>query len=244
MATQRKVGAKKKAAPKKAVAKKAAVKKAVAKKAAVKKVSTNRTLRASKSPRTIPQENIKNIFPAISERVEQSSSEILEELMARIHGESALVEAPFKSFDEDSPRQSTNVLRRLTAKRHLPVLVICLLLTAIIAGFWGKQIVASIGIPVNGDTYTSLYFQDPSIVEKGVVSGDLLVFGIHNGSEKSRIIGWHVNSAPLTIARGEIKLAANADSFVQISTAGAISGEKIEVYVDGNSTPITVEVVG
>ena len=209
---------------------------ATKKKATVKKSSTKKV-----APKQV---SVKAVFPTFPEHVEQSSSEILDEIMVRIHGEPISFESSVDLFAEDSPLQSPNVVTRLTGRRHLPILIISLLLAALIAGFWGKQIVESIGIPINGENYTSIYFQDPTIVQKGLVSGDLLVFGIHNGSDKSRNLGWHVNSGPLTIARGVVKLAGNSDSYVQISTSGALSGAKIEAFVDGTSTPITVEVVG
>ena len=226
----------KKAGVKKVASKPKGVKKATVKKATVKKVAVKKV-----APKQV---SVKAVFPTFPEQVEPSSTEILEEIMARIHSEPISFESPVDLFAEDSPLQSPNVVTRLTGRRHLPILIICLLIAALIAGFWGKQIVESIGIPINGGNYTSIYFQDPTIVQKGLVSGDLLVFGIHNGSDKSRNLGWHVNSGPLTIARGVVKLAGNSDSYVQISTSGALSGAKIEAFVDGTSTPITVEVVG
>ena len=245
---------KKKAAAKKAAAKKATAKKATAKKATAKKVARKNGIVKRATPKKNPislnthpgiiTESAKAVFPTFPRPVEKSSSEILKEILASIHGETNTSESSIQLFDDDSPLQSPNVVTRLTGRRHLPILIICLLIAALIAGFWGKQIVESIGIPINGGNYTSIYFQDPTIVQKGLVSGDLLVFGIHNGSDKSRNLGWHVNSGPLTIARGVVKLAGNSDSYVQISTSGALSGAKIEAFVDGTSTPITVEVVG
>ena len=236
----KKAGVKKVASKPKGV-KKATVKKATVKKVAVKKVAVKKVAVKKVAPKQV---SVKAVFPTFPEQVEPSSTEILEEIMARIHSEPISFESPIDLFAEDSPLQSPNVVTRLTGRRHLPILIICLLIAALIAGFWGKQIVESIGIPINGGNYTSIYFQDPTIVQKGLVSGDLLVFGIHNGSDKSRNLGWHVNSGPLTIARGVVKLAGNSDSYVQISTSGALSGAKIEAFVDGTSTPITVEVVG
>lgn len=240
MATKKKATVKK-SSTKKVAAKKAGVKKVASKPNGIKKAPVKKATVKKVAPKQV---SVRAVFPTFPEHVEQSSSEILDEIMARIYSEPISFESPVDLFAEDSPLQSPNVVTRLTGRRHLPILIICLLIAALIAGFWGKQIVESIGIPINGGNYTSIYFQDPTIVQKGLVSGDLLVFGIHNGSDKSRNLGWHVNSGSLTIARGVVKLAGNSDSYVQISTSGALSGAKIEAFVDGTSTPITVEVVG
>jgi hypothetical protein len=114
----------------------------------------------------------------------------------------------------------------------------------IVAGFWGPQIVRKIGIPIDPEPFTAIYFQDPTIVQTGIVSGDLVVFGVHNGFRDQRNLTWRMESDKTTLNRGQVLVNANSDSYVAVSTFGALPGGVLKIYIEGTETPITIQVVG
>jgi hypothetical protein len=180
----------------------------------------------------------------VAEGYEMEADDILRKLMADIDFDFDSSSLTSRDEDINEPSETGNVIHRVTRRKHLQVLIVSLVVTAIIAGFWGPQITRALRIPIGQESYTSIYFEDPTVVQRGLVAGDLLVFGLHNGSEDSRSLKWKVLSGRINLAQGVASLDPNSDSYVQISTAGAISGQKLSVYLEGISAPITVEVVG
>jgi len=130
------------------------------------------------------------------------------------------------------------------AKNSLPLIVVAAVVALIVAGFWGPQIVRKIGIPIDPEPFTSVYFQDPTIVQTGIVSGDLVVFGVHNGFRDQRNLTWRMESGKTTLNRGQVLVNANSDSFIAVSTSGALPGGVLKIYIEGTETPITIQVVG
>jgi hypothetical protein len=130
------------------------------------------------------------------------------------------------------------------AKNSLPLIVVAAVVALIVAGFWGPQIVRKIGIPIDPEPFTAVYFQDPTIVQTGIVSGDLVVFGVHNGFRDLRNLTWRMESEKTTLSRGQILVNANSDSFIAVSTSGALPGGVLKIYIEGTETPITIQVVG
>jgi hypothetical protein len=114
----------------------------------------------------------------------------------------------------------------------------------IVAGFWGPQIVRKIGIPIDPQPFTAIYFQDPTITQTGIVSGDLVVFGVHNGFRNERNLTWRIESGTATLNRGQVLVNANSDSYVAVSTSGALPGALLKIYIEATETPITIQVVG
>ena len=131
-----------------------------------------------------------------------------------------------------------------TKKDSLPLVVVAAAVAIIIAGFWGPQIVRSLGIPIDPKPFTAIYFQDPTVVQHGIVAGDLIVIGVHNGFRNQRNLAWHADSSAATITRGQVLVNANSDSHVAFSTTGALPGQLLKIYIEGTSTPITIQVVG
>jgi hypothetical protein len=129
-------------------------------------------------------------------------------------------------------------------KNSLPLIVVAAVVALIVAGFWGPQIVRKIGIPIDPEPFTAIYFQDPTIVQTGIVSGDLVVFGVHNGYRDQRNLTWRMESGKITLNRGQVLVNANSDSFIAVSTSGALPGGVLKIYVEGTETPITIQVVG
>jgi hypothetical protein len=140
-----------------------------------------------------------------------------------------------QNFDLDRPR---------TNKDSLPLVIVAAAVAIIIAGFWGPQIVRSLGIPIDPKPYTAIYFQDPTIVQTGIVAGDLVIFGVHNGYRNQRNLTWHMDSGSAQLARGQVIVDANGDSQLAVSSTGALPGQLIKIYVEGTSAPITIQVVG
>ena len=140
-----------------------------------------------------------------------------------------------QDFDFDRPR---------TKKDSLPLVIVAAAVAIIIAGFWGPQIVRTLGIPIDPKPYTAIYFQDPTIVQTGIVAGDLVIFGVHNGYRDQRNLTWHMDSGSAQLARGQVMVDANGDSQLAVSSTGALPGELLKIYVEGTSAPITIQVVG
>ena len=140
-----------------------------------------------------------------------------------------------QNFDFDRPR---------TKKDSLPLVIVAAAVAIIIAGFWGPQIVRTLGIPIDPKPYTAIYFQDPTIVQTGIVAGDLVIFGVHNGYRDQRNLTWHMDSGSAQLARGQVMVDANGDSQLAVSSTGALPGELLKIYVEGTSAPITIQVVG
>ena len=129
-------------------------------------------------------------------------------------------------------------------KSSLPLIVVAAAVALIVAGFWGPQIVRKIGIPIDPEPFTAVYFQDPTIVQTGIVSGDLVVFGVYNGFRDQRNLTWRMESEATTLNRGQVLVNANSDSYVAVSTTGALPGRLLKIYIEGTETPITIQVVG
>ena len=140
-----------------------------------------------------------------------------------------------QDFDFDRPR---------TKKDSLPLVIVAAAVAIIIAGFWGPQIVRTLGIPIDPKPYTAIYFQDPTIVQTGIVAGDLVIFGVHNGYRDQRNLTWHMDSGAAQLARGQVMVDANGDSQLAVSSTGALPGQLLKIYVEGTSAPITIQVVG
>jgi hypothetical protein len=126
----------------------------------------------------------------------------------------------------------------------LPLIVVAAVVALIVAGFWGPQIVRKIGIPIDPEPFTAIYFQDPTIVQTGIVSGDLVVFGVYNGFRDQRNLTWRMESGTATLNRGQVLVSANSDSYVAVSTTGALPGGMLKIYIEGTESPITIQVVG
>ena len=137
-------------------------------------------------------------------------------------------------FDE-SPRKE---------KIRVPAFLLILAVAIVIAGFWGPQLLRGTGILTDPEPFTAIYFQDPTIVQHGIASGDLVIVGVHNGSNHPRTITWHADSGAMRIAQGNIDLLANSDSLFPIMSRGAIAGQKFDIYVEGTQAPISIDVIG
>ena len=130
------------------------------------------------------------------------------------------------------------------SKKSLPLVVVAAAVAIVIAGFWGPQIVRALGIPIDPKPFTAIYFQDPAIVETGIVAGDLIIFGVHNGFREQRNLTWRMESGSAPLARGKVSVNANSDSQVAVSTSRALPGELLKIYIEGTIEPITIQVVG
>jgi hypothetical protein len=143
---------------------------------------------------------------------------------------------PNRHADQGTESQST--------KNSLPLIVVASIVALIVAGFWGPQIVRKIGIPIDPEPFTAIYFQNPTIAQTGIVSGDLVVFGVRNGFRNERNLTWRLESGTATLNRGQVLVNANSDSYVAVSTSGALPGGILRIYIEGTETPITIQVVG
>jgi hypothetical protein len=130
------------------------------------------------------------------------------------------------------------------SKKSLPLVVAAAAVAIVIAGFWGPQIVRALGIPIDPKPFTAIYFQDPAIVETGIVAGDLIIFGVHNGFREPRNLTWRMESGSAPLARGQVSVNANSDAQIAVSTSRAIPGELLKIYIEGTIEPITIQVVG
>jgi len=220
----------KKAPAKKAPAKKAPAKKAPAKKAPAKKAP------AKKAPAK-KAEGIQVL------NVQESADDVLARIMEDIGYHSDSNESERDLSTSPISEDHLEIKIQTNRRRSLPIILVVAAIALIIAGFWGKQIVRSLGIPINPKPYTAIYFQDPTVVQRGIVSGDLIVFGVHNGSTDSRNLHWSAQTGTTTIAQGQIQVAANGDSHAAISSAGAIPGQLLSIYIQDTPAPITVQVV-
>ena len=235
----------KKAPARKAPAKKAPAKKAPAKKAPAKKKSAVTSAPAS-GKRKVDTDKFYT----------SSTDEILAEIMAKIGFDEKKTKSKVKvslSFKPtlksekptpapEKPTPAPELPR--TKKDSLPLVVVAAAVAIIIAGFWGPQIVRSLGIPIDPKPFTAIYFQDPTVVQHGIVAGDLIVIGVHNGFRNQRNLAWHADSSAATITRGQVLVNANSDSHVAFSTTGALPGQLLKIYIEGTSAPITIQVVG
>ena len=223
---------------KKAPAKKAPAKKAPAKKAPAKKKSAVTSAPAS-GKRKVDTDKFYT----------SSTDEILAEIMAKIGFDEKKTKSKVKvslsfkpTLKSEKPTPAPELPR--TKKDSLPLVVVAAAVAIIIAGFWGPQIVRSLGIPIDPKPFTAIYFQDPTVVQHGIVAGDLIVIGVHNGFRNQRNLAWHADSSAATITRGQVLVNANSDSHVAFSTTGALPGQLLKIYIEGTSAPITIQVVG
>ena len=149
------------------------------------------------------------------------------------------ISLPKISLDTENSDES---LRK--GKIRVPVFLLILAVAIVIGGFWGPQLLRGTGILTDPKPFTAIYFQDPTIVQHGIASGDLVIVGVHNGSNHPRTIAWHADSGAMRIAQGSIDLLANSDSLFPIMSRGAIAGEKFDIYVEGTQAPISIDVIG
>jgi hypothetical protein len=119
-----------------------------------------------------------------------------------------------------------------------------LIFGVILAGFWGPQIVRSLGIPIDPARFTAVYFQNPEIVAKGIAAGDLVVFGITNGDRLAHKISWQMKSGNTTLQSGVEEIAGNSNKLIAKQSTGAVIGSRLEIYAGDLKTPISVWVVG
>jgi hypothetical protein len=119
-----------------------------------------------------------------------------------------------------------------------------LIFAVVLAGFWGPQIARSLGIPIDPARFTSIYFQNPEIVAKGIAAGDLVVFGITNGDRLTRKISWSMKSGNTVLQSGVEEIAGNSNKLIAKQTTGALIGSRLEIFAGDLETPITVWVVG
>ena len=156
-----------------------------------------------------------------------------------LRSKSPKISLPKISLDTENSDES---LRK--GKIRVPVFLLILAVAIVIGGFWGPQLLRGTGILTDPKPFTAIYFQDPTIVQHGIASGDLVIVGVHNGSNHPRTIAWHADSGAMRIAQGSIDLLANSDSLFPIMSRGAIAGEKFDIYVEGTQAPISIDVIG
>ena len=243
--------------PTQAPAKKAPAKKAPAKKAPAKKAPAKKKSAVTSAPASGKRKVDTDKFYT------SSTDEILAEIMAKIGFDEKKTKSKVKvslSFKPTlksekptpAPEKPTPAPEKptpapelpRTKKDSLPLVVVAAAVAIIIAGFWGPQIVRSLGIPIDPKPFTAIYFQDPTVVQHGIVAGDLIVIGVHNGFRNQRNLAWHADSSAATITRGQVLVNANSDSHVAFSTTGALPGQLLKIYIEGTSAPITIQVVG
>jgi hypothetical protein len=129
-----------------------------------------------------------------------------------------------------------------TPSRKHQVFFILAIFIIVILGFWAPQISRIVGIPIDPAAYTAEYFENPEIVKTGIVSGDLLNVRIENGFRKKRTISWKAINASRILDSGRLEIPSFGTSSISIKTTGALPGEKIQVYIDHVSKPLTVSV--
>jgi hypothetical protein len=122
--------------------------------------------------------------------------------------------------------------------------LIVIILIFVVSGFRAPQIARSLGIPIDPAPFTAVYFQNPEIVADGIVSGDLIVFGITNGDRVAHKITWRIESGNTLLKTGIVSIPANSDKLITEQTTGALNGSELEIYAGDLETPITVSVVG
>ena len=122
--------------------------------------------------------------------------------------------------------------------------LITLISAVVLAGFWGPQIARSLGIPIDPARFTSIYFQNPEVVAKGIAAGDLVVFGITNGDRLTHKISWRMKSGNTILQSGIEEIAGNSNKLIARQTTGALIGSRLEIFAGDLKTPITVWVVG
>jgi hypothetical protein len=122
--------------------------------------------------------------------------------------------------------------------------IIVIILVFVVTGFWAPQIARSLGIPIDPAPFTAVYFQNPEIVADGIVSGDLIIFGITNGDREVHKITWRIESGNTLLKTGIVSIPANSDKLITEQTTGALNGSELEIYAGDLETPITVPVVG
>jgi hypothetical protein len=163
----------------------------------------------------------------------------------------------FRKTNKNVQSKVKNFNNRRSNKSHLPMrtedpfrtfinnlTIIIIFLAFVISGFWASQIARSLGIPIDPVPFTAVYFQDPEIVADGIVSGDLIVFGITNGDRLAHKITWRIKSGKTLLKSGIVAIPSNSDKLITEQTTGALSGSKLEIFVGDLETPITVHVVG
>jgi hypothetical protein len=134
--------------------------------------------------------------------------------------------------------------KRFTKSFFSNLVLITLVFAVVLAGFWGPQIVRSLGIPIDPARFTAVYFQNPEIVAKGIAAGDLVVFGITNGDRLTHKISWRMKSGNITLHSGVEEIAGNSNKLIAKQTTGALVGKRLEIFAGDLKTPITVWVVG
>ncbi len=149
-----------------------------------------------------------------------------------------------KNLSPDELAEASHSTRRLLRTRPKSVITLAVIFGILLAGFWGPQIGREIGIPIDPATYEAVFFQNPEIVGTGLVAGDLVVFGITNGSRAAQTITWTMASGTTVIHQGVVNLAPNSQQLVAQTSDGAVAGDRLSIGISGLANPITVEVVG
>jgi len=229
-----------KAPAKKAPAKKAPAKKAPAKKAPAKKAPAKKAPAKKAPAKKAPAKKVEGIQVP---DVEESADDVLARIMKDIGNHSDFNISAEEISTSPTSEDHLGIKIQANRRRSLPLILVVAAIALIIAGFWGKQIVRSLGIPIDPKPYTSVYFEDPTVVQRGIVAGDLIVFGVHNGSTNSRNLHWSAQTGTTTLTQGQIQVAANGDSHQAFSSTGAIPGQLLSIYIQDTTAPITVQIV-
>jgi len=219
-----------------------------AKKKPAKKAAVNRRTSSPKPHQKSVEEIMARIIAQVGDSDEETFAEYksAEPTKSRFNFKLPTIKLP--SIELPKLKKSDRLPRATPeptdSKKSLPLVVVAAAVAIVIAGFWGPQIVRALGIPIDPEPFTAIYFQDPAIVETGIVAGDLIIFGVHNGFREQRSLTWRMESGSAPLARGQVSVNANSDSQIAVSTSRAIPGELLKIYIEGTIEPITIQVVG
>jgi len=214
-----------------------------AKKKPAKKAAVNRRTSSPKPHQKSVEEIMARIIAQVGDSDEETFAEYksAEPTKSRFNFKLPSIQLPKLKKSDRLPRATSEPG---DSKKSLPLVVVAAAVAIVIAGFWGPQIVRALGIPIDPKPFTAIYFQDPAIVETGIVAGDLIIFGVHNGFREPRSLTWRMESGSAPLARGQVSVNANSDAQIAVSTSRAIPGELLKIYIEGTIEPITIQVVG
>jgi len=219
---------------KKATAKRSAPKKEVRKKTEEQAELVNASASAE------VQEILDRLFSEIEESKESKESK---ESTEDFHGENRPFDSSVSEPKKYKSRLFTSSLIKerilssgISIKFTTPVILVLVL---VISGFWGRQIVGLLGVPVNPAPFTALYFEDPHVSATGILKGSTLIFGMHNGYPNSKSIKWKVSIADRTYKTGTVELKAFSSQNVKLLVRSGQPGDFLTISNDALKTPIS-----
>ena len=216
-------------------------KKATATRSAPKKVARKKTEEQAELVNASASAEVQEILDRLFSEIEESNAS--KESTEDFPGEKRSLDPSVSEQKKHKSRSLTTLpLKGQILSSGIPIKLstpVILLLVLVFSGFWGRQIVGLLGIPVNPAPFTALYFEDPHVSATGVLKGSTLIFGMHNGYPNSKSIKWKVSISDRTYKTGTVELKPFSSQNVKLLVKSGQPGEFLTISDDALKTSIS-----